>query len=62
MRKKKHKALEEQYDHYVCERCMEIGAYEVIDKFLEDLEHAKLYPEFIRKKWEAKKNERKEVE
>ena len=34
--KRKHKELEEKYEHYVCERCMEIGANEAIDKFLED--------------------------
>jgi len=35
--KKKHKELEEQYEHYTCGRCMEIGANEVISEFLEDL-------------------------
>ena len=33
--KKKHKALEEKYEHYVCERCMEIGTKEVTKEFLE---------------------------
>ncbi len=61
MRKKKHKALEEQYEHYVCERCMEIGAKEVIAEFLEDLKHKDYYWKGYRssliEKWEAKKNE-----
>jgi len=35
--KRKHKALEEQYDHYVCEFCMEIGAKEVIKEFVKKL-------------------------
>ena len=33
--KRKHKALEEQYDHYACEFCMEIGAKEVIKEFVD---------------------------
>lgn len=37
--RKKHKALEEKYEHYVCKFCMEIGAKEVIDEFLEDLDN-----------------------
>ena len=36
--RKKHKALEEQYDHYVCEFCMEIGAKEVISEFIYNLQ------------------------
>lgn len=35
--RKKHKALEEEYEHYTCKFCMEIGAKEVISEFLEDL-------------------------
>ena len=37
--KRKHKALEEQYEHYVCEFCMEIGAKEAISKLLKDCNH-----------------------
>jgi len=40
--RKKHKALEEQYDHYVCEFCMEIGAKEVISEFVEKLDKLEL--------------------
>ena len=59
--KRKHKALEEQYDHYVCEFCMEIGAKEVIKEFVNDLKeeyeynthtHERIYN--LIKKWEAR--------
>ena len=36
--KKKHKLLEEKYEHYICPRCMEIGANEAIEEFIGDLE------------------------
>ena len=51
--KRKHKALEEQYDHYVCEFCMEIGAKEVIKEFVKDLYEYE-YTVDLRKKWEGK--------
>lgn len=35
---RKHRELEDKYDHYVCERCMDIGAKEVISDFIEDIE------------------------
>ena len=59
-KKRKHKALEEKYDHFVCERCMEIGAKEVITEFTDDLKKDddfytlfayRLYIDKIIKKW-----------
>lgn len=61
---RKHRALEEKYDHYVCDRCMEIGANEVISEFLSDIDYilkdigiwtSKQVE--IRKKWEQRKKE-----
>lgn len=61
--KKKHKALEEKYEHYICEFCMEIGAKEVIKEFLEDMEimakqsddcDLKLSYKFFKEKWEER--------
>ena len=61
---KKHRELEDKYDHYVCGRCMEIGAKEVIKEFVDDLNdlpinasHLETYDDRIQElteKWEDK--------
>ncbi len=51
--RKKHKALEEEYDHYTCEFCMEIGEKEATKEFLEDCK-GNLTIEQMIKKWEKR--------
>ena len=43
--KKKHKALGEQYDHYVCEICAGIGTKEVIKDLQELYDDYLVYPD-----------------
>ena len=57
---RKHRELEDKYDHYVCEFCMEIGAKEVISDFIKDIEvylisSAVNYDTVDYKYWEARK-------
>jgi len=58
---RKHRELEDKYDHYVCERCMDIGAKEVISEFVKDIDYMMSSSSTwnskqreIRKKWEEK--------